>query len=158
MPAGRPLKPLSLLQMSGAVRKNPQRFRERQATQAKAKVKVSQLGDAPADWIEGLEHNPRCRQLVQLWNEIVAQDVLNVLNGSHRILVENTCHLMYKIRRASMGYGKATSGDYAQVKNNLSVMGMTPVDSPRVAEAVRVPDRGEAGGRTAAGGWGELVG
>ena len=76
------------------------------------------------------------------------------------MLVENTCYLMYKIRRANMGLGKATSGDFAQVKANLAAMGQTPIDSARVAEAVRVPDRGGSGSQSKRPGsnWGEYVG
>jgi hypothetical protein len=118
------------------------------------------LGDPPREWIDGAAHNGRCKKLLETWEQIVAQDqVLHVLNFSHRILVENTCFLMYKIRQANMGYGKATSGDYAQVKSNLAAMGMTPIDSPRVAEAVRVPDQGAArAGGSGSMSWGELVG
>jgi hypothetical protein len=151
----RPRKPAKVLELSGAFRKNPARKRTRVAELA---IKPG-IGNPPADWARDAAHIGRCQSLLDLWNEIVAQDVLNVLNASHRLLVENTCHLMYKIRRASAGLGKATSGDYAQVKSNLAAMGMTPVDSPRVAEAVRVRDPGDArSSRAAAGGWGELVG
>jgi hypothetical protein len=150
----RPRKLAKILELSGAFKKNPARKRAR----AQELLVKPGIGNAPAEWVSGAEHNPRCASLLALWGEIVAQDVLRVLNVSHRILVENTCHLMYKIRRASMGYGKATSGDYAQVKSNLAAMGMTPVDSPRVAETVRVADRGDLGARRVSGGWGELVG
>lgn len=156
MPRSR--KPLAVLEISGATRKDPQRYRERKAA---AKLVTAGLGDPPAEWTEGAEHNGRLKALVEIWNQIVAQDVLKVLNISHRLLVENTCHLMHKIRRASAGHGKATSGDYAQVKANLAVMGMTPIDSSKVAEAVRVPDQGSGGsrgGRGGGGGWGELAG
>jgi hypothetical protein len=154
---GRPRKPLAVLEISGADRKNPQRYRGRKAA---AKLVAAGLGDPPTEWTEGADHNGRLKALVETWNQIVAQDVLHVLNVSHRLLVENTCYLMYKIRRASAGFGKAPSGDYAQVKANLAVMGMTPIDSSKVAEAVRVPERGSgsSGGRGAGGGWGELVG
>jgi hypothetical protein len=148
----RPRKPAKVLELSGAFKKNPARKRARSA-----ELQVtSSIGEPPADWVKDAAINGRCASLLGLWKEIVAQDVLHVLNASHRILVENTCHLMYKIRRASMGYGKATSGDYAQVKANLAAMGMTPIDSPRLAEAVRVPNSGDL--PRAAGGWGELAG
>jgi hypothetical protein len=150
----RPRKPSKVLEISGAFKKNPARKRAR-ATEPKVGLP---LGAPPEEWTEGAGHNPRCASLLKIWQQIVDQDkVLKVLNSSHRFLVENTCHLMYKIRRASMGYGKATSGDYAQVKSNLVAMGMTPIDSPRVAEAVRAPDRDGVGAR-AKSGWGEYVG
>lgn len=151
---GRPRKPAQVLELSGAFRKNPARRRERAAELA---IKPG-IGDPPSDWVTGAEHNERLKSLLRLWNEIVAQDVLRVLNVSHRALVETTCYLMYKIRRASAGYGKANSGDFARVTANLASMGMTPVDSPRVAEAVRVPDRPGAGAVRSGTGWGEYVG
>ncbi len=149
MPGGRPRKPAEVLEMSGAFKKNPARKRARAAILTRAAA----LGDPPAEWMEGAEHNPRCAGLLKAWLEIVAQDVYRKLNVSHRILVENTCHLIYKIRRASQGYGKATSGDHAQVTSNLAKMFMTPVDGPRAAEAAQATDRTRPGS-----GWGELVG
>lgn len=156
MPGGRPKKPLNVLEMSGATRKNPQRYRGRKGA---AKMKLPPLGSPPDEWTQGAEHNGRLAALLALWNEIVEQDAvcLKVLNASHRILVRNTCLLQYKVEQANKGNGKATSGDFAQIKSNLAAMGMTPVDSPRVAEAVRVPEK--SGERpSGAGGWGELVG
>lgn len=147
---------MNVLEMSGATKHNPGRYRERK--RASAKPIAAALGPAPKEWVDGSENNGRCKRLLECWNQVVAQDVHKVLNVSHRMLVENTCHLMYKIRRASEGYGKATSGDYAQVSSNLSKMFMTPVDEPRAAEAVRFPDRDGSSRPRAAGGWGELAG
>jgi hypothetical protein len=189
MPGGRPPKPLRVLEMSGATREHPGRYRTRKTAQSR--IAAAGLGPPPVEWLP----HPKAAEAVQLfeagkdayavaaalgiswdvakslrpeappsreaallkiWNEIVAQDILRVLNISHRILVKNTCQLQYKVDRACAGHGRATSGDYAQIKSNLAAMGMTPVDSPRVAEAVRVPDRGSSG--KPASGWGELVG
>jgi len=152
----RPRKPLAVLEISGAIRKDPQRYRARKAA---AKLVTAGIGDPPAEWIAEADKNGRCKALLGIWNEIVAQDVLGVLNISHRVLVETTCHLIYKIRRASAGYGKATSGDFARVTANLATMGMTPIDSSKVAEAVRMPEQSSrsSGGR-GAGGWGDLIG
>lgn len=141
--------------MSGAFRKNPQRRRARAASAVAA---AARLGEPPAEWVRDADKNERCRALAEIWREFAAQDVLGVLNVSHRVLVENACHLLYKIRRASKGYGKATSGDYAQLKSILASMGQTPIDSSRVAEAVRLPGQGTKPAIGAGGGWGELVG
>lgn len=151
----RPRKPAKVLELSGAFKKNPQRRRAREA-----ELRVSSgLGAPPREWVESKEHNGRCRDLIELWDQIIAQDILGVLNVSHRMLVENTCYLMWKIRRANAGYGKATSGDSAQLKANLAAMGQTPIDSQRVAEAVRIPQRDDGGPRKSpSGSWGELVG
>jgi len=141
--------------MSGAVRKNPGRYRTRRA----AAKKLPSLGPPPAEWTVGKDSNGRLAHLLKIWGEIVDQDTaaLRVLNVSHRMLVKNTCLLQYKVERANEGYGKATSGDYAQIEKNLAKMGMTPADSARVAEAVRVPDREAGAGRPSAS-WGEYVG
>jgi hypothetical protein len=155
MPRGRTPKPLKVLEMSGAVRKNPGRYRARKA----AAKSLPPLGPPPAEWLAGAEKNGRLQWLLRIWGEIVAQDTaaLRVLNVSHRMLVKNTCMLQYKVERANAGYGKATSGDYAQIEKNLAKMGMTPADSSRVAEAVRVPDRASGSDRPGSS-WGEYVG
>lgn len=152
---GRPRKPDKVQEISGAWKKDPQRRRK----PAAELLNAAALGDPPVEWATEAEHNARCAALLRNWQQIVDQDrVLKVLNCSHRVLVETTCLLMYKIRRASMGYGKATSGDYARITSHLAAMGMTPIDSPKVAEAVRAPERGGSGGAGRSGGWGELVG
>ena len=190
---GRRPKSLNVLEMSGAVKKNPQRYRARRAAEASIAAAAPRL-DPPAAWLP----HPRSAEaaalfaagrdaysvaadlgmswdqakalrpgapaslegeLLKIWEEIVDQDVMRALNASHRILVENTCHLMYKIRRASAGKGKATSGDYAQVSMNLARMGMTPIDAPKLAaETLRFKDPGGAKPGRAGGEWGELVG
>lgn len=147
--------PLAVAELSGAAKKNPQRYRARAAVAAKTQ---GGLGPPPQEWVDGAETNGRCKSLLSIWQEIVAQDVLKVLNVSHRLLVENTCILQYKVRRASAGYGKATSGDFAQLAANLAKMGMTPADSARVSEAVRLRDQEGAEGKKSGAGWGELVG
>lgn len=147
---GRSLKPSNVLELSGAFRKNPSRKRARAA---EPRIKAS-LGEPPAEWVEGALHNARCAGLLRAWNEIVDQDPGHVLNIAHRTLVEISAELKYKIRRASMGYGKATSGDYAQLASNLAKMGMTPVDSPRVAASVTLPGQGAAPSSSQ---WGEYV-
>jgi hypothetical protein len=155
---GRPRKPLQVLEISGAARKNPQRYRARKAA---AKLVTAALGDPPAEWTELAEKgNGRCIALLRIWNRIVAQDVLRVLNCSHWMLLKNICQLQWKVDEACKGYGKATSGDYSTLKAHYAALGMTPIDSSKVAEAVRVPERGSgSSGRNPGGGrWGELVG
>ena len=157
MPRSR--KPLAVLEISGATRKNPQRYRERKAA---AKLVTAGLGDPPAEWTEQAEKgNGRCQALLRIWNRVVAQDVLHVLNCSHWMLLKNICQLQWKVDEACKGIGKATSGDYSTLKAHYGALGMTPIDSSKVSEAVRVPERGggSSGGRGGAGGsWGELVG
>lgn len=154
--AGRPKKSAKVLDLSGAFRKNPAR---RKAREGELKIGTP-LGPPPAEWVEKAANSMRCKDLLDAWQQVMAQDVLGVLNSSHRLLVESTCYLIYKIRQASKGAGKATSGDFAQLKSNMAAMGQTPADSAKVAEAVRIPDRSNAGtaARSGPGGWGEYVG
>jgi hypothetical protein len=151
---GRNPKPAALLEFSPGYNKNPARKRARAK---EPKIKPG-LGDPPAEWVAGAEHNARFTGLLIAWKEIVEQDVCHVLNRSHRDLVEVACHLKYKIRRASAGYGRSTSGDFAQLTTVLGKMGMTPVDSARVAGSVTLPGQGPGSETTGARDWGELVG
>ena len=152
---GRPRKPAKILELSGAFRKNPAR---KKAREGELQVR-SPLGPPPAEWVEKEAHSQRCKDLLEAWHQVLAQDVLGVLNVSHWVLVKNTCYLMYKIDQASKGTGKATSGDFAQLNSYLGSMGQRPDRSASVAEAVRVPDRGgSSGARKQPGGWGEYVG
>lgn len=139
-----------MIQFSPGYRKNPARKRARAK---EPKIKAG-LGDPPLEWVDGASSNGRYAALLAAWREIVAQDICRVLNCSHRDLVELACQLKYRIRRAGAGYGKATSGDFSQLTTILGKMGMTPVDSARVAGSVRVSDRDS----TAPAGWGEYVG
>ena len=125
-------------------------------------AKAGPLGTPPAEWTGKDGKSPRCNELLEIWQEIVDQDILGVLNIAHRTLVESTCYLKQKIREASRGRGKATSGDHAQLSANLAKMGQTPADSSRVLEAVRASGQGgssESGPRKAPGkSWSEYVG
>jgi hypothetical protein len=152
----RPRKSAKVLELSGAFRKNPAR---KKAREGELKIRTP-LGPPPAEWVEKAPNSQRCADLLDAWHQVIAQDALGVLNSSHRLLVESTCYLLHKIRQASKGYGKATSGDFAQLKSNMAAMGQTPADSAKVAEAVRIPDRTGSGGSTRKqpGGWGEYVG
>lgn len=161
MPGGRPKKSLALAVISGADRKNPQRYRARKEA-ARAQPKLPALGAPPQDWTTGAAGmNGRCIALLEIWQQLVEQDLagLRVLNVTHRILMRNACQLQYKIDQAMKGYGKATSGDWTTMKSYLGAMGMTPVDSSKVAESVRLPDRETGGSASRPGlGWGEYVG
>lgn len=155
---GRKPKPTKVLEMSGAFKHNPARKRARAAKPTTG----SPLGDPPAEWTEGAAAgSPSDVAVLKIWRRVVDQDraVLKVLNASHWLLVKNYCELQYKVDRARKGYGKATSGDWSNLKSYLAAMGMTPIDSSHVGEAVRVPERGiPPAGRRREPGWGELVG
>jgi hypothetical protein len=125
----RPRKPTKLLEISGAFAKNPARARARE----NEPLPEGPLGPPPGEWTRGAESNQRCVELLRAWQEIVDQACFGVLTSSDRDLVELTCYLKYKIRRAAAGYGKATSGDFAQLNRNLGQMGLIPSERSRVS-------------------------
>jgi hypothetical protein len=183
---------MHVLEMSGAVKKNPQRYRARRAAEASIAAAAPRL-DPPAAWLPhpraaeavalfaegkdaygvaaalgmtweqakalrpGAPPTPET-ELLAIWREVVAQDLQGALNASHCLLIEATCFLMQKIRGRGK-WGKVTSGDHSQLKSNLGLMGMTPLDAPKLAaETMRFKDPGAAAPGRAGGDWGELVG
>ncbi len=75
----RPRLPAKVLELSGAFKKNPAR---RKAREAELRVQ-SPVGPPPAEWVEKAANSQRCKELLEIWHEIIAQDVLRVLNSSH---------------------------------------------------------------------------
>lgn len=126
---GRPPKPTKLLEIGGAFKKNPARGRAR----ADEPVPEGPLGPPPAEWTAGAEKNARLAALLRAWQEIVDQAAFGVLTSADRDLVELACYLKYKIRRASAGYEKATSGDFAQLNRILGQIGLVPSERSRVS-------------------------
>lgn len=141
----RPRKPTALLEAVGAFAKNPSRARQRE----NEPVPEGPLGDPPKEWTDGAEHNHTFVELLRAWHEIVDEAPFGVLTSSDRDHVEATCYLKYKIRRAARGYGKATSGDFAQLNHNLSQMGLIPSERSRVNGKKKQPE--------AAGEWARLA-
>jgi hypothetical protein len=143
MPARR--KSTALLEASGAFDHNPARRRDREGEP----TPEGPLGDPPQEWIDGKESNARFQALLKCWAEIVEQAPFGVLSSMDRTHVESTCYLMYKIRRAAAGYGKSTSGDFAQLNKNLSQMGLIPSERSRVKSSQKTAE--------VAGEWAELA-
>jgi hypothetical protein len=129
MPARR--KPTALLVASGAYAKNPARARDREDEP----TPEGPLGDPPAEWTEGAASNQRYVEYLKAWAEIVAQAAFGVLTSADRDAVELAVLLKYKIRRAAAGYGKATSGDFAQLRALLGQFGLIPSERSRVKGA-----------------------
>ena len=145
MPGGRPQKSAKLLEMSGAFKKNPKRARERVARAHAVKEALPPIGPPPQDWLDRAPNHLRFQRLVHYWESFVKQDeVLNVLNSSHRVLMEIACLLRYQIDEAITRKGRAPSGDYAQLKSTLSAMKMTPADG--TAAEVLPPSLGRSAG------------
>jgi hypothetical protein len=132
----RPRKPTALLELNGAFAKNPSRRRERE----NEPVPEGPLGPPPEDWVKGAEHSQTFVELLKAWDEIVNEAPFGVLTSSDRDHVEATCYLKHKIRRAARGYGKCTSGDYAQLNKCLSQMGLIPSERSNVQGKKKQPE------------------
>jgi hypothetical protein len=112
MPA--PRVPTSILEARGAFKKNPQRASEREDEP----VVADPIGDYP-DSFQG-EMSVRV-ELRGIWDELIADAAPGVLNRSHRMHLEVTCRLMYKVR-----HGLAKTGDFSNLNKFLTQMGMNP--------------------------------
>lgn len=127
--AGRPRKPLSHHQATGADRKNPQRFRDR-VDEPKCE---SPLGPPPPAFLPGENgyHSSEAKALLAIWHEVVAQaEASNVdLTFADRLTVENLCRCQRTIRAST----RPQSGQLAQAKAYLSELGLTPAGRTRVA-------------------------
>ena len=64
---GRPKKPLAQLKASGAVAKNPQRYRDREETELQPEVGI---GPPPDAFLK--RESPTARMQLQAWQELVA--------------------------------------------------------------------------------------
>ena len=115
--------------MRGAFDKNPARARAR----ADEPIPEGPLGDPPKEWVDGATQNQRMRDQLRAWQEIVDQAAFGVLTSADRDIVELASLLKVKIRRAAAGYGKATSGDYAQLNRILGQLGLIPSERSRVS-------------------------
>jgi phage terminase small subunit len=131
---GRPPKPTKLLEMSGAVKKNPQRYAARKREPQPGDV----LGPPPPHFLiqEPATGFQRAARLRGIWDELVAQVPAGVLTSADAWLVECACYLMEKRRYQA---GDFKSGDQAQLTGLLGKMGMTPVDRARMAGTTADP-------------------
>lgn len=134
MPARR--KPSALLEASGAFDKNPSRRRARE----NEPIPEGELGNPPAEWVRDKGVKQRCADLFDIWTEIVSQAPPGVLTSADRMHVETLCYLMYRIRRAVAGYGKATAGDFNQLNKGLAQIGMIPSERSRVHGKKKQPE------------------
>jgi hypothetical protein len=66
-------------------------------------------------------------ELLEAWNDIVAQAPPGVLTFSDRLWVETTCYAMVRIRNK-----KAKGSDFSIVKEFLGKMAMNPADRPKI--------------------------
>ena len=126
MPGGRPRKPLALLEASGAMKKNPQRFRAR----AEEPTVDLPLGPPPAKWMRDAENGSGdARRLVEAWEKISSRIAMlphGVVTAADDLGVELACRLLVKIEG---GYAK--NSDVSQFRALLADLGLTPTGRAR---------------------------
>lgn len=124
---GRRPKPSAMHELSGSFEKHP----ERRAKRKNEPKPHGPLGAPPASFKPELSVG---RELIAIWEEIVAQVPTGVLTISDRMHVEILCRLLYKIR-----HNLAKSGDFARAESLLGKMGMNPSDRSKVNVAAGAP-------------------
>lgn len=113
MPAHR--KPTAKLKRSGALRKNPKRYADRQ----KEPRPNGPIGKPPECLTDAQ---------VACWNEIIANSTPGVLTKADRLIVELAARTLATIRSK----GKIIAFQLQQLRAILSSLGMTPADRSRV--------------------------
>jgi septal ring-binding cell division protein DamX len=108
----RPRKDLHELELSGAIAKNPQRYRDRIA-QAETEVDLPPIGPSPERWNvpEAEVGGRKCTMLRSIWDEFAPQ----IPRGTpmKRALLEMFCESMYKFR---------TSGTYMKTSEKAYML------------------------------------
>jgi hypothetical protein len=112
----RPRTPLSQAEATGAVDKNPQRYRDRKA----APKYGGELGPAP------MHFTP---EQVELWQAIVDRIPAGVLVAADCYIVELTVVLLGRFRDPQY---HMRSAEVAELRRCLGSMGLTPADRTRV--------------------------
>lgn len=112
---GRPRKPTAVLEMSGALAKNPARHADRAA-----EVETSgPIGEPPEDFLRPHGDGPK---LLALWSELIAQAPIGVLTFSDRQFLKKACIAGVEADRPSKAQLRWTNIYLAALKG----MGMTP--------------------------------
>jgi hypothetical protein len=120
--------PTKVLEMSGALKKNPQRAAER----ANEPQPTEPIGDPPADFLR--EHSLEASRHLAAWKDIVAQVPDGVLTSADRAHVEMTARVMARTRIPG-----AKSSDFALLDKLLGKLGCNPADRSRVASTKKKP-------------------
>lgn len=122
--AGRPRKPTSLLEISGAFKKDPQRGAARSL-----EIKpTGAIGPPPAHWEQPGSYPKGA--LAAIWNEFVAEALPGVLGNSDRKQLEIVCVLTFEARRTG---SKNQFRAMAELRQHLAKLGMNPTDRSRVS-------------------------
>lgn len=93
----RPRKDLHELELTGAIKKNPQRYRDR-IEQAKTEAELPPIGPPPARWCVAPDAigGPKFAKLCEIWDEFAPQ----IPRGTpmKRALLEMFCEAFYRFR------------------------------------------------------------
>jgi P27 family predicted phage terminase small subunit len=114
---GRPRKPIELHRLSGADKKDPQRYRN--------KVPKSEfpLGEPPDGMLEGAD---------DAWREITAACAVGVLTRADRLILEITSNLLAEFRSDPPGFA---SGKMRIMISCFGRLGMSPSDRAHLSVA-----------------------
>lgn len=112
---GRPRKPTALLEISGAVRKNPQRYRDR----AGEPVGNPDVGEPPAEFLN--VESSIARKRLEIWHRFLAEAPPGCITGSDRTLLANACRLQQEIEYG----GKVSPAKHGQMQRYLAALGLT---------------------------------
>lgn len=114
---GRPRTPIRIAEASGAVAKNPQRYRDRVLEPTCA----SPLGPPPEEWISRIEVSTEARALVNAWNEIAdALALVGLGCEADRLAVRAACQLKVRVDRPGF-----KMGDFNGYRAMLHELGLT---------------------------------
>jgi hypothetical protein len=129
----RPPTPIPILVERGSVRKNPQRYRDRIASEPKSR---GPLGSPPAHWDTRPEcyYHERNERWCAIWRELDGQMPKGTLKASDRFLVERLCQLMDRQRLHPLDIKPAEDNVLLAM---LAKIGLTPVDRMRVVSDER---------------------
>jgi len=116
---GRLRQPTKLLELSGAIKHDPQRYRDR----ADEPRPSTSIGDPPAEFLGA----PHARHR-ELWREFIAEAPKGVLTGCDRYLLANACRIQVLIEQ-----GACTMSMHSQLRRYMLDMGMT-LSGRRMAE------------------------
>lgn len=135
----RPPKSLRFHSISGAMEKNPQRFRDRQVQPDCEEP----LGPPPQDWIDRAESSLEARALVSAWEEIAASLALFGLGtAGDRMAVRAACQLKVRVDR-----GGFKMSEFNGFRAMLSDLGLTEAGRAKLQRpaAKRDPRDGDFG-------------
>jgi phage terminase small subunit len=114
--------PPSTAEASGAIERNPQRYRDR----LNPPTVDDPIGEPP-NHFDDISRD--------LWREVVAMPAHGVLTSADRVLVEITVRLLRKLRRGERENGPITGIEVGHLRACLGSMGCTPADRSKVSGA-----------------------